>query len=210
MDQWWIMIRPNCHQPHPSLYVLCISSSPAARFFATTPCIPTTFRANFSLTHWNISQVYISIKIIIYVFKKLKCHLKNLLREELANNRQMVIVMVHLGTPTHGQVELQNWPENLTATMQVSIDTAVLHCEVMKVHILALMIELNRHSRHWWQHWYVCYFCSLFPQAASARKVGFEHNSPGWVHELALTQCSEAETMTWHSTSSQNVAAELP
>ena len=32
--------------------------------------------------------------------------------------------------------------------MGVSIDTAVLRCEATKVHILALMIELNRHSRH--------------------------------------------------------------
>ena len=32
--------------------------------------------------------------------------------------------------------------------MQVSIDTAVLRCEVMKVYILALAIELNGRSRH--------------------------------------------------------------
>ena len=105
---------------------------------------------------------------------------------------------------------IQNWPENLTVTMQVSINTTMLCCEVTKVHILALMIELNRHSCHWWWCWYVCYFHSLFPQVASTRKVGFEHNSPGWVQELALTQCSEAETMTWHTTSLQNAAAALP
>ena len=32
--------------------------------------------------------------------------------------------------------------------MQVSIDTAVLRCKVMKVHILDLATELNRRSRH--------------------------------------------------------------
>ena len=32
--------------------------------------------------------------------------------------------------------------------MQVSIDIAVLCFEVTKVHILALMIELNRRGRH--------------------------------------------------------------
>jgi hypothetical protein len=32
--------------------------------------------------------------------------------------------------------------------MQVSIDTAVPRCEVMKVHILDLATELSRHSRH--------------------------------------------------------------
>ena len=36
--------------------------------------------------------------------------------------------------------------------------------------------------------------CLLFPQVARVRKVGFEHSSPSRVHELALTQCSEAET----------------
>ena len=52
--------------------------------------------------------------------------------------------------------------------------------------------------------------CLLFPQVARARKVRFEHSGPGQVHKLALTRCSEAETMTWHTTSSQNAAAELP
>ena len=52
--------------------------------------------------------------------------------------------------------------------------------------------------------------CLLFPQVARARKVRFEHSGPGRVHKLALTPCSEAETMTWHTTSSQNAAAELP
>ena len=32
--------------------------------------------------------------------------------------------------------------------MQVSIDTAVLRCEVMKVHILDIATELNRGSRY--------------------------------------------------------------
>jgi len=52
--------------------------------------------------------------------------------------------------------------------------------------------------------------CFLFLQVARARKVGFEHSSPGQVHELALTRCSEAETMTWHTTSLQKAAAEMP
>jgi hypothetical protein len=32
--------------------------------------------------------------------------------------------------------------------MQVSIDTAVLRCEVMKVHVVVLAIDFNRGSRH--------------------------------------------------------------
>ena len=106
---------------------------------------------------------------------------KNLPREELVNNWQIVIVMVH---QPNGQVGLQNWPGNLTTAMQVSIDTAMLHCEIMKVHILALMIELNRCSHNWWWCWSVHCF-HLFPQVARARKVTFEHSGPGWAQELA-------------------------
>jgi hypothetical protein len=32
--------------------------------------------------------------------------------------------------------------------MQVSIDTAVPRCEVMKVHVLVFAMDLNRGSRH--------------------------------------------------------------